>query len=160
MNGLNEFTAKKMGELIAFARLGTETSQKGLAAFVNIMNADDIKALQETNARQERALYLMAEQYGVTDIMDKKAEATLPKLRQMRDLYVKDQWENSAELSEWSGFYEGACIVHWAVVEGAAVGSDHEDLRALAAEAKAYHEVKLNQFEAYLKNIGIAKTTL
>jgi hypothetical protein len=160
MNGINEFTAKKLGEVVAFARLGTETSKKGLSALVSIMSAEEIKNMQETNDRHERSLYLLAEQFGVVDIMDKKADATIEKLRTMRDMYVKDQWDNSAEISEWSGFFEGAAIVHWALVEGAAEGSKHEDLRALAVEAKTYHESKLKQFESFLKTIGIAKTTL
>lgn len=160
MNGINEFTAKKMGEVLAFARLGTETSKKGLSGFVSIMSGDELRAMQEMNDRLERSLYLIAEEFGVADIMDKKADVTLTKLRAMRDLYIKDQWDNSAEISEWSGFSEGAAIVHWAVVEGAAEGARHENLRLLALDAKQYHEGKLRQFESYLKTIGITKTTL
>ncbi|MES3005371.1 MAG: hypothetical protein V4664_00275 [Patescibacteria group bacterium] len=160
MNGINEFTAKKLGEVVAFARLGTETSKKGLAAFTSIMSAEEIKDMQDTNDRHERSLFLMAEEFGVADIVEKKADVTTDKLRAMRDMYVKDQWDNSAEISEWSGFFEGAAIVHWALVEGAAEGGRHESLRILAADAKAYHENKLKMFESFLKTIGIAKTTL
>lgn len=160
MNGINEFTAKKLGEVVAFARLGTETSKKGLAALVSIMSQEELQTMQDTNDRHERSIFLMAEEFGVADIVEKKADATLEKLRSMRDMYVKDQWDNSAEISEWSGFFEGAAIVHWALVEGAAEGGRHENLKLLAQEAKEYHETKLKQFEAYLKTIGIAKTTL
>lgn len=160
MNGINEFMAKKMGEVVAFARLGVETSKMGSVALSSIMSEEQIKELEDTNGYHERSLYNLADQFGVTDIMDKKANATLDKLRAMRDMYIKDQWDNSAEISEWSGFFEGAAIVHWALVEGAGEGSRNEEVRLLAVEAKTYHENMLKQYDTYLKTIGISKTAI
>ena len=160
MNGLNEFAAKKLGEVAAFARMGNETLKKGRPAFANIMSEDEIKLIEETNDRHERAVYVIAGEYDVTAIVDTKAEATVEKLRAIRDLYVKDQWDNATELAEWSGFFEGAAIVHWSLVEGAGEGSSHQDLAKLAFEAKIHHEERLKKFENFLRNIGVSKTSI
>ncbi len=160
MNGINEFTAKKLGELVAFARVGNETVKKGLAAFTTILGGEDLASVQEINERHERTIFLMAEEFGVVSIVETKADATADKLRTMRDLYVKEQWDNATELSEWSGFFEGAAIVHWSLVEGAGQGGGHPKVEEMARDAKVFHEERLRDYEVFLKNVGISKTTI
>lgn len=156
---MNEFSGKKLGEVLAFAQVGSETLEKGKAGFLKTMSESDIQVTEEMNARLIDALLSLAEESGVKDIVEKKSVATGEKLRTMRDLYVKDEWDNAAELSEWSGFFEGAAIVHWALVEGIGEGLQHAKVLNLAQQAKTYHEEKLKKFEQYLKQIGISKVT-
>ncbi|MEN9649781.1 MAG: hypothetical protein RL094_748 [Candidatus Parcubacteria bacterium] len=156
---LNEFSAKKLGEVLAFAQVSNETLQKGRAGFGMILSEEEMALWSERNNQHERSIMVMAEEYGVASVTEAKAAATADKLRAMRDMYVKDQWDNAAELSEWSGFFEGAAIVHWALVEGIGEGTLHDKISSLANEAKTYHEEMLKKFEVFLKNIGIAKVS-
>jgi hypothetical protein len=93
------------------------------------------------------------------DITLAKAEATGTKLRAMRDMYVGDQWDNPAELLEWLGFFEGAAVVHWALVEGAGKGLQDQDLADLAKDGKSIHQNLLLAVEGSIKKIGEQKAT-
>ncbi len=77
----------------------------------------------------------------------------------MRDLYVGDEWDNATELLEWSGFFEGAFIVHLALVRGSGESLDHENLITLTNEAIAYHYEVLEMVESELALVGQDKAT-
>ena len=77
----------------------------------------------------------------------------------MRDMYVGDQWDNTTELLEWSGFFEGAAVVHWALVRGAAEGMNDETLMTLAEEGKNYRYELLELAENELEAKGQDKAT-
>ena len=83
-----------------------------------------------------------------------KASKTEEKLRSMRDLYVADQWDNATELMEWSGFFEGAAVVHWALVRGAAEGMNNEGLLTLAEECINWHYELIELAESELGATG------
>lgn len=144
---MNEFAAKKLGEVLAFAIVGQETAERGAAAIKTGFGdelADRMKFVNESHAETIRTI---AAENGVTEIVEKKLESTGAKLRSMRDLYVGDQWDNPTELLEWSGFFEGAAVVHWALVQGAGetlAAADpskaHTDLVTLATAGKAFHD--------------------
>jgi hypothetical protein len=72
----------------------------------------------------------------------------------MRDLYIGDEWDNPTEVLEWSGFFEGAALVHWAVVDGAAKTLDLADLEKLAGEGQDYHHKMLHDIADMLRKIG------
>jgi hypothetical protein len=95
---------------------------------------------------------------GVIDITLAKADKTAAKLMQMRDLYVGDQWDNATELMEWSGFAEGASIVHWALVRGCAEGLNDENLLTLAEEAVNWHYELIEMSESELGTTGQNKS--
>src|SRR6266540_2655870 len=118
---LNEFTARKLGEVLAFSRVGAETWKQAHPAFnVPDSGADTISNLVRDLNAQAKQLEELAAEVEVAAITLTKAESTGNKLRQMRDLYIGDAWDNPAELLEWSGFFEGAAVVHWSLVVGAA----------------------------------------
>lgn len=138
---MTEFSARKLGEVMAFARVGTDTIERGRAALETVFEgAAGVDALLAANAGHAEALAAMADGAGMGEVTRAKAEATGGKLRQMRDLYVGDQWDNPVELMEWSGFFVGAAIVHWELVRGAADGMGDEAMRALADDALAFHK--------------------
>jgi len=74
--------------------------------------------VEEKNRMHGDEVMRLATEGGVIDTTLAKATATEEKLKKMRDLYVADQWDNATELMEWSGFFEGAAIVHWALMRG------------------------------------------
>lgn len=158
---MNEFTAKKSGEVLAFATVGLETIAKGEAALEKAFGKERVAAIRHELLRESQDLKLLAEnEKARQDILVKKSEATSGKLRQMRDLYVGKEWENSVELLEWLSFFEGAAIVHWHVARGAAAGGRDESLSELASSAIAFHRELLadvsEKIEAIAREKGAA----
>ena len=70
---------------------------------------------------------------------------------------VGPTWLNATEILEWSGFFEGAAVVHWALVRGAAQGLNHEGLMILAEEAVNWH---YEMIESELATTGQNKALL
>lgn len=135
---MNQFTAKKIGEVLAFAQVGAETLNKGEAALRPAMS-ELLNEVMGEFQKQDEVLKAIADTAGAWDIVDKKVEGTGGKLRQMRDLYIGDEWDNVVELAEWFSFFEGAAIAHWELVRGAAQTLNHEELLAVGTQALVVH---------------------
>jgi hypothetical protein len=97
---------------------------------------------------------------GAIDITLQKAEKTEAKLQKMRDDYVGDEWDNPTELLEWGGFFEGAAIVHFALVRGIAESLNDEGFLMLAQEGVNYHYEILDLIESELGSLGQNRATL
>jgi len=111
---INEFIAKKLGEVLAFAEVGIETLERGQEGFASVLGKSAPEKMLETNKEHSALLKKIAaddKQFGSVTLA--KSIKTGEKLRKMRDLYVGDEWDNGVELLEWSGFFEGAALVHW-----------------------------------------------
>lgn len=135
---IHAYIAKKMGEVLAFERVGLETFQRGSAVLAGAIT--DFAAVQDGLVRRAQYLehaFTKDPELGAT--MQTKATATGTKLLAMRDLYVADQWDNLAELCEWSGFFEGAAIVHWQLILGVAQAAENQELIDVAQEAITSH---------------------
>ena len=132
---MNEFSAKKLGEVLAFTEVKTDTLTRGATALALAWGQDRLDAINQEITRQKEAITHIAQQADVFDIVRTKADNTGKKLMAMRDLYVGDQWDNAVELMEWSGFFEGAAIVHFALVRGVAETINHENLLAVSQDA-------------------------
>lgn len=150
---MNEFLAKKMGEVLAFCTVGAETLERGKAAFERVFGADGVAKMISMNRAQGEALKQIAGETGVTDAVMAKTEKTGAKLREMRDLYVAGRWDDSAELLEWSGFFEGAAIVHWAIVQGGAEAGGIANLQQLAGQGFQFHTEFLNNVSEKIKTV-------
>ncbi len=149
----NEFTAKKLGEVLAFARVGVETMEKGRGGLNQVWedNLNDFITQQKEQATQIEAV---AQTAGVSDVTMAKAEGTSGKLRSMRDMYVGDEWDNAAELLEWLGFFEGAAVVHWKLVLGAAETVQDEVLTTLAQDGHGLHTGLLARVQESISVVG------
>ena len=156
---MNEFAAKKMGEVLAFNRLSTETLEKGRAALSAVLGEQRILDMEEKNRMHGDAIVQIATEAGVVDTTNAKADATKLKLAQMRDMYIGDQWNNATEIFEWSGFFEGAAIVHWAVVKGVAQAVNNETLLTLSQEGITWHYELLELVESELESKGADRAT-
>lgn len=157
---MNEFIAKKLGEVLAFNRVGANTLEQGRAALLAALGQEKVIDMQEKNHMHGEEVMRVATDAGIIDVTLAKAAATETKLKAMRDLYVGDQWDNATELMEWSGFFEGAAIVHWALVRGAAEGLNHDGLLILAEEAITWHYELLELAESELGATGQSKATV
>ena len=156
---MNEFAAKKLGEVLAFNRVGTETLEKGRAALVEALGEDKILNMEEKNKIHGEAVMQVATDGGVIDTVLAKADKTEEKLLKMRDLYVGDQWHNATELMEWSGFFEGAAVVHWAVIRGVAQAMNDANLLTLSEEGINWHYELIELAEGQLSQIAEDKAT-
>ena len=156
---MNEFVAKKLGEVLAFNRVGSDTLQKGRAALVAALGDERVLDMEEKNRIHGEEVIRIATDAGSIDITLAKASKTEEKLKAMRDLYIVDQWDNATELMEWSGFFEGAAVVHWALVRGAAEGLNNEGLMILAEEALNWHYELLEMAENELGSTGQDRAT-
>ncbi len=156
---MNEFAAKKLGEVLAFCQIGQETLEKARDGFVRDVDGGGEKVDKVMADLSDHAdkIEVLANKAGVADITLPKAEATGNKLRAMRDMYIGDEWDNPTEVLEWTGFFEGAAVVHWAVVEGAADSLSLDELKELAQAGKAYHEDMLKTVSDLLQGIGHKK---
>ncbi len=156
---INEFTAKKIGEVLAFTRVGIDTITRGHSALVQTLGEEEVQGMLDKNRIHGEELLRIATQEGVSDITSAKATKTEEKLKQMRDMYIGDQWDNATEILEWSGFFEGAAIVHCALVRGASEALDNESLLTLSNEAVSYHYELLDRIESELGSVGQDKAT-
>jgi hypothetical protein len=156
---MNEFTAKKLGEVLAFTEVGLETFTKGRAAFESALGPEEVKHALEALAAQTDLIHTIANGASVLPTVLKKLEGTGEKLRKMRDLYVGDEWENPTELLEWSGFFEGAAVVHASLLQGTAEEIGHAELLALSNEALNFHKSLLDRAIELLHLIGRKKAS-
>ncbi len=157
---INEFVAKKIGEVLAFTRVSTDTIEKGKTALTSIIGESQVMDMLEKNRIHGEELLRIATDAGVVDTTLAKAEKTEEKLKEMRELYVGGQWDNATELLEWSGFFEGAFIVHFALVRGAGEGLDNEPLITLANEGISYHYEILEHSESELGSVGQDRSSI
>ncbi len=151
---MNEFGAKKLGEVLAFAIVGEETIEKGRGVLSPVLGENEIADILEKNRIYGDELKKLASELGVSDIVNTKLEKTGAKLREMRELYIGDQWENPTEILEWSGFFEGAAFVHWGLVKGVAETLNHELLMSLANECMNFHHDLLDTISSELQSVG------
>ena len=114
---MNEFGAKKTGEVIAFLHIGQQFLDKGGSAgrqAFGTQAADFAKRLE--NLRTQSEQLFVGDSFK--EKIKSKVEATTTKVSDMMHLYVGDEWDNPTELLEWSGFYAGAGAVHAALLDG------------------------------------------
>jgi hypothetical protein len=154
MKTMNDFTGKKLGEVLAFAQVGSETFQRGRVALVKTLGEDEYQALSAKFDSLAEKIASIARQAGVGEAVSKKAGATGDKLGTMRDTYIQEAWDDPAELLEWLGFFVGAAIVHWSLVKGAAETLGDQELLSFAQDGlKTYQDLFL-RVVALIENVG------
>lgn len=158
MSEMNDFAARKFGEVLAFAETFNDTVQRANEAISKERSEDEIQQLIDTStdhANRIKAIVLAA---GVSDSTLKKAEATNAKLRTMRDTYIGDSWDELTEIYEWLGFYTGAAIVHWALIEGVGEGLNDDETTGLVKDAREFYQQLMNDSIKHLQEVGRNRT--
>lgn len=151
---INEFVAKKIGEAIAFCIVGTDTLEKGGEALALQLGDETVLDIREKNTLYREALEKIATEGGMASVTEAKVAKTVEKLTAMREMYIGDQWDNPTEIFEWSGFFYGASIVHFAVVRGAAEALEHDGLLELTNEGINFQYEILEKIESKLSEVG------
>ncbi len=149
---MNEFTAKKSGEVLAFTQVGQQILQKA-EGIETVLGESTVMAItQQLKAFESELLAVFKEDH--LEIAKIKAEATQIKLHDLAERYIGDEWNNPVEVLEWLGFFEGAAVVHCAVIEGAAAKLALNDLLPLATRMKEFHYETIRWVEAALQQAG------
>ncbi len=154
---MNEFAAKKLGEVMAFARVGEEIFERGRAALEGVFTVHGVNQILHAISEHLVGLNDLAEVLGTAETTNAKCEKTSEKLRKMMELYVGEEWDNPAELLEWLGFFEGAALIHWKLVAGAAESLEHVDMQKLADTGVDFHQKLLADVGAKIHEIGAKK---
>ncbi len=136
---MTEFSAKKLGEVLAFSQVGADTMEKGRPALESVFGAEKVASLIDGHKAHADAITKTAQDAGKAEITLAKAQATGTKLRTMRDMYIGEEWENPAELMEWLGFFEGAAVVHFSLVGGAGDALAMDEMKTVAAQGMQFH---------------------
>lgn len=153
----NTFVSKKLGEVHAFAIVGTDTLERAGAPLREVLGDEIVFDWIEKNTLYKNQIEITAKESGAGDTILKKSEATVEKLSAMRDMYIKDAWNNPTEVLEWLSFFFGAAYAHWGVVTGAAEAKNDAQFLGIAEDAmQAYYEC-LDTVAQELESIGQEK---
>ena len=149
---MNEFVAKKLGEVLAFSNIGMELFERSDSTLREAFS--DVDEIKQTFQEQASNIKQFTDTSGVWETTEAKAEATGDKLRGMMETYIGDEWDNLAELLEWLGFMEGAAVVHWRVIEGAGETQNDELLQQFAADGAEFRHDLLHRVQEETKKVG------
>jgi hypothetical protein len=144
---MTEYMAKKLGEVLAFAEVGQETLSKSRTALNTAIDHDEVDRLIEAQNDFSEQIKILTQDEKVVGITLDKAAVTAEKIRQMRDLYIKENWSNPVEVLEWLGFHTGAAGVHWSLLIGLA--HENKDGEALKLAERGY-----KFYRGFLDEIG------
>lgn len=153
---MNEFSAKKLGEVLAFSQSGIEVFTRAKEALSELLS-DEYQSTIDELTTQAGKIEDLATELECADITLQKAEKTKAKLIGMAETYIGDQWDDPAECMEWLGFFEGAAIVHWKLIEGISNKADNEKLSSLASDGVLLHRKVLTTVEEKIKSYGSEK---
>jgi hypothetical protein len=151
---INETVAKKLGEVLAFNRVGEDTIAKGRTALTTALGEEKVMDMEEKFRIHGEGIIQFATEQAAIDTVLAKSAKTEEKLKTMRNLYIGEKWDDAIELLEWSGFFEGAAVVHWAFIRGASEALNDEMLMTFSEEGKNYRYELLEMAESELEAKG------
>jgi hypothetical protein len=152
MSEHTEFLFKKMGEVVAFEQVGRETVKQSEKLLRGSLIKNEIGKVLEQSEAREKVMTEMAEKLGGLETMQGKAEKTGAKLRKLRETYLTDP-DDFADVLEWLGFHEGGALTHWILIEGEALRTDDDELKAMAVDGSAGHHRDFALFTGALRMI-------
>ncbi|MEX1014778.1 MAG: hypothetical protein WDZ80_06485 [Candidatus Paceibacterota bacterium] len=148
---MTEKKLKKLGEVLAFARVGTDTFNKGKEGLVKAWGEEKVNELIKSTESHTESIEKVINGIDGSETGLIKAEATGEKLSTMRDLYIKDEWDDPIEMFEWLGFFQGAAIVHWSLIEGFGEKEEDNQIKELANEIKPFHQKLFEEVDNSIK---------
>lgn len=155
---MNEFVAKKLGEVVAFAKMGNDTINKAKKAFGEFLSDADMNEAIQKAEKQIDEILAFATEKNIIDSVKAEAEKTAAKIEKMRDAYVENNWEDASVVFEWWGFFGGAAIAHWNLVKGIGEAVEIDSFVQIAYNAIAYHENLYDTATSLLAEIGRNKS--
>lgn len=156
---MNEFTAKKLGEVYAFIKVGGDQFKRSRAALASVMAEAELERVVETYTEHLQVIGEAVQTAPLAAIITAKAEATGDKLLAMAQVHMKkdSDWDDTSEVLEWLGFFEGGAIIHMALVESAARELELGELATLVGAAADFHRSLLAEIEIAIAALARSK---
>jgi hypothetical protein len=151
---MNDFSAKKLGEVLAFNRIGEDNIQKASATLTGALGDEKVMDMGEKFRMHGEEILRIATDAGVVDTTLAQSVTDEQKLKTMRTDYMGDRFDSDTEVFEWLGFFHGALIAHFGVLKGIAQGLEHEGLSMIAEEGVNWNYEMLEQVESELESRG------
>ena len=150
---MNEKITKKIGEAYAFAQVLETTYTANELVMTELLGAS-ASTVVSTAAEQRAALHAICDAAETTDVLLPKVEKTADKITKMGEMYVGDDWDDSAEVLEWMSFFVGGAIVHWQLIAGAGAAMDDEMLTDAATSGVVYYQELMDQLKRAATKVG------
>lgn len=154
---MNTFVSKKLGEVLAFARVGTDTLDKA-RGLTKILEEEGLNSAREGLESLESSIISLPSLGDGDQDMDASSAESERTILDMRDTYIDGEWNEASEVLEWMGFYAGAAIVHWQLLAGAAAAMEDTDLAELCDTALDFYGSLFISDEELLREIGAARS--
>lgn len=155
---MNTFISQKLGEVLAFARIGDDTLKKGREGFLKMLDEKEMEGLNGKFTELGNKVADFASKEGVGDEVEKEAKETEEKVRKMRDMYIDGNWNEESEVLEWMGFYTGAALVHWYLISGAGKSLGLSELESISKEAIEFYNSLFVTDEKTLQGLGASQS--
>jgi len=155
---MNEKITKKAGEAHAFAHV-LETTVAANESVMKEILGSIAKTAGKTAAQQKTALQAICDEAGTVSTLLPKSEKTSKKITAMGEMYVGDQWGDSAEVLEWMSFFVGGAIVHWQLVVGAGEAMGHTSLTRIATAGVEFYTEMLEQLKESATKVGAERSS-
>lgn len=154
---MNEKITMKVGEAGAFAAVLEATYQANEKVMKELLGKK-AGAVVKTAASQQTALKSLCDEAGTVSALMPKIEKTAKKITSMGEMYVGDQWGDSAEVLEWMSFFVGGAIVHWQLIAGAGEAMGHTALKRVADTGVVYYTELQDQLKVAASSVGAARS--
>ena len=151
---INEFTSKKLGAVLAYSLMSNETFDRGRDALETVLGAEKVLGIAEKSSLHTETIRQIGEEYSIETVMDLGTDETASLLHEIRDKYLKDEWDDSSTLLEWIGFLAGGSIAHWASIQGVGDILSNETLIELAKDADTHYRELLDTVKEELESVG------
>lgn len=154
---MNEKITKKVGEASAFAQVLEATYQANEKVMKELLG-EQAATVVKTAGSQMTALNSICDEAGTVSVLVPKVEKTADKITRMGEMYVGDDWDDSAEVLEWMSFFVGGAIVHWQLIAGAGTEMEHTALNRIASEGVLYYEGLMDQLKVSATAVGAERS--
>lgn len=131
---------KKLGEVKGFAVLGLELIDRSGSSAAKAFGEKYTSKMTSSFKSQLEFLNPIAD--------NEKSEKTVIKVREMMEKYIGNNWDNSVEILEWSGFFFGACQIHWSLILRLAESERDTQLNE-------YAEKRLEEFDSWISQCNL-----
>jgi len=149
---MDEKVARKVGEIKAFTEMGFDFFVRAKETLLKKLNINYLETLLENFKVQKDEIEKLTLYSSFKEVIDTKAEKTKDKIYKMQNLYIGDEWDNPTEVLEWLGFFEGAAIVHFNLVQGYGEKYKDSNLKHLSEKGVSLHSNLLKEVSEIVKN--------
>lgn len=151
---MDEKLAKKIGEIKAFTLLGIGLFEKSKDALTQVFGVDDMNQISHDLEVQLQSINEEISNSEFLEIIEEKTQKTKEKVSGMQSTYIGDKWNDSTELCEWLGFFEGAALVHFSLVSALSINKNLESLTHFANEGAIFHHNLLEKVKESIKKLA------